>query len=84
MSANCHVRDGDDIYILEGGKTPFILRGEGRVASWTRWTSSNNVRVSGNGAGSRKEIGGDWERAVLNSRSGVLEATSRFPTLSSG
>ena len=29
MSANCHVRDGDDVYILEGGKTPFILREEG-------------------------------------------------------
>jgi Heterokaryon incompatibility protein (HET) len=29
VSANCHIRDGDDVYILEGGKTPFILREEG-------------------------------------------------------
>lgn len=28
MSADCHVQDGDDVFILEGGKTPFILREE--------------------------------------------------------
>jgi hypothetical protein len=28
VSANCHVRDGDGVYILEGGETPFILREE--------------------------------------------------------
>jgi hypothetical protein len=29
VSVNYHVRAGDDVYILEGGKTPFTLREEG-------------------------------------------------------